>query len=375
MNTREPSIGVVLARPERTFYLAAGLRKRRFAVTYYNPESHDGDPYVKVEPRLLPVAARVLRTDHDVYLSSLFFVGPVCLYLNRLLRGRPYVLNVTGLKWQMFHDQARTRSLPFLFERVLYPFLLNRTLAGASRIVCNSRFAERSLAARYPRYRDRLRTVYNGIAFERYGSGQPAAIPGVGDHDRVVVCVTSLDFENKSKGLRLVTGAFAEVHKRLGDVKLVIAAKAGHGRYAEEIAFDLARGSLRDSVVLLCNHPAVSDLLARSEAFVYATPNDSNDSLPRALLEAQAAGLPAVTTDTVGCPEVVRDGVTGFVVRYDAAAIAEKLLTLLENEGLRREFRAAARRWIPSAFSWDQMAEGYAEVFREVARETSARNH
>ncbi len=375
MTTRELSIGIVLARPERTFYLATALRSRGFKVTFYNSESHHGDPYVKVDPRLRPVAARVLRTDHDVYLSSLFFIGPVSLYLNRLLRRRPYVLNVTGLKWQMFRDQARTKPFPSFFEKGLYPFLLDRTLAGASRIVCNSRFAERSLAARYPRYRDRLRTVYNGVAFERYGSGQPAAIPGIGDDDRIIVCVTSLDFENKSKGLRLVTDAFAEVRKRLAGVKLVIAAKAGHGRYAEEVAFDLARGPSRDSVVLLLNHPAVSDLLARSEAFVYATPNDSNDSLPRALLEAQAAGLPVVATDTVGCPEVVRDGVTGFVVRYDAAAIAEKLLTLLENEGLRRELGTAARKWIPSAFSWDQMADGYAEVFREVARETPARNH
>jgi glycosyltransferase involved in cell wall biosynthesis len=99
---------------------------------------------------------------------------------------------------------------------------------------------------------------------------------------------------------------------------------------------------------------------------VYATPSNSNDSLPRALLEAQSAGLAAVTTNTTGCPEIVQDGKTGFVVPYEASLLAEKVLQLLEDTQLRGAMGRAAQEWIQHTFNWDQMADRYAQVFLEV---------
>ncbi|HJY81194.1 MAG TPA: glycosyltransferase family 4 protein, partial [Candidatus Binatia bacterium] len=92
-----------------------------------------------------------------------------------------------------------------------------------------------------------------------------------------------------------------------------------------------------------------------------------NDSLPRALLEAQSAGLPVVTTDTTGCPEIVRDGMTGFVVPYETEAMAEKIMQLIDNSPLRRELGRAAQQRIAQVFNWDQMADRYAEMFLEIA--------
>jgi len=74
-----------------------------------------------------------------------------------------------------------------------------------------------------------------------------------------------------------------------------------------------------------------------------------------------------VTTDTTGCPEIVHDGTTGFVVPYEAEAMAERIVQLMDKPGLRREWGRAAQQRIVQTFNWDGMADQYARVFLEVA--------
>ena len=59
------------------------------------------------------------------------------------------------------------------------------------------------------------------------------------------------------------------------------------------------------------------------------------EGLPRAVLEAMAAGRPVVATDTRGTRDLVVDGVTGFLVPCgDSAAAAEKIIELFDDTGL-----------------------------------------
>jgi glycosyltransferase involved in cell wall biosynthesis len=179
--------------------------------------------------------------------------------------------------------------------------------------------------------------------------------------------VTALNFENKSKGIHLVLDAFERVVAARPGVKLVVAAKTANDRYVREFETALRARPCRDAVIVFYNRRDIPDVLASSDIFVYATPPNSNDSLPRALLEAQAAGLPAVTTDTTGCPEIVVSGRTGFVVPYRAEAMADRILQLVDDPALCRELGKQAQERILDRFNWDQMAAGYARVFLEVA--------
>jgi glycosyltransferase involved in cell wall biosynthesis len=210
-------------------------------------------------------------------------------------------------------------------------------------------------------------TIYNGIEFDRYSSGQRIAIPGITPEAVTILCVTALNFENKSKGLTLVLDAFERVLASRKNVKLVIAAKSASQRYTHEAEATLHARPSRDSVILLFNRRDVPDLLASGDIFVYATPANSNDSLPRALLEAQCAGLPVVTTNTTGCPKIVLDGKTGFVASYDAAVMAERIVQLVDDSGLRGRLGHNAQEWVRRRFSWRQMACAYAKIFLEIA--------
>lgn len=376
MARSKPDIGIFMARPDRSLYMAGSLRELGFEVVHYNTTGYQNDSFVPVE-KGFPAALRhvLCRTDHAVYFTSLSFIPSLCLYVNRLLRGRPYVFNYTGVKWEMFRDRASKRPFSAVWERYVYPFLMDRVFAGASKIVCNSRFLEEYVSSRFPRYRSKLLTIYNGIEFDRYSSGHQIAIPGVNAGDLTLLCVTALNFDNKSKGLQLVLDAFEQVWAKRKNVKLVIAAKASTERYTNEAEAALRTRPCRESVVLLFNRRDIPDLLASSDVFVYATPANSNDSLPRALLEAQSAGLPVVATKTTGCPEIVLDGKTGFMVSYDAAAMAERILQLVDAPALRRELGSHAQEWIQRRFTWRQMASAYAELFVEIAERQSVRRY
>ncbi|MGH7797287.1 MAG: glycosyltransferase family 4 protein [Candidatus Binatia bacterium] len=368
MAGQKPSVGIFLARPDRSFHMARKLREKGFNIIHYNTVGYKDDSYVKV--RGGPIAALahlLLRTNNDIYFTSLGFVPSTWLYLNKRLRRKPYVFNATGLRWETFYDRSSRKPFSSFFSHQFYPFLLHCTFAGASRIVCNSHFLERTLSIHYPKYKERLLTIYNGIEFDRYASGRRRPLPGVDKGDLILLCVTALNFKNKSKGLQIVMDAFDHVRAKRKDAKLVISAKTSNPLYQKEAESYLESKPWRDSVTLMYNHSDIPDLLASGDIFVYATPNNSNDSLPRALLEAQSAGLPVVTTDTSGCPEIVRDGKTGFVVPYEASAMAERILQLMDSPQLRLDMGREAQEWIRQRFNWDQMASAYAKVFLEVA--------
>jgi glycosyltransferase involved in cell wall biosynthesis len=73
---------------------------------------------------------------------------------------------------------------------------------------------------------------------------------------------------------------------------------------------------------------------------------------PRILLEALAAGLPAVTTDRATIRETVVDGESGYVLPDPApSALAESVLTLLRDTKLRERMSRAARRRYLEAFT------------------------
>ena len=359
-----PSVGLFWGRPDRGHRLAQGLRARGFPVTHYNTRAPDGTAFVPLRGAFLADCAHLLRTDHDVYLASLTYVPALCVWVNHRLRGKPYVFNATAVPWAMYRDRARGKPLPVVFAGGVYPAMIRLILSGASRIVCNSRFVAGQLGVRFRAYRPKITTIYNGIDAERFTATAPRRHgPGA----PTVLCVTTLNFDDKARGIEVVLDAFGRVHARHPAARLVVAAKASHHRYADRVEACLAARPWRDAVRMHLNSPRVPELMAASDVFAFATAPDSNDSLPRVLLEAQAAGLPCVVTGTTGCGEAVADGVSGFVVDYDAAAMADALDTLVRDPGLRRRFGDAGRDRVARLFGWDVMADAYAAVFRDVA--------
>jgi glycosyltransferase involved in cell wall biosynthesis len=360
-----PDIGIFFGRPERSHILAQKLRTQGFQVTLYNRRGLPGT-FVFVRYAFLPAFFRLFSTHHQIYLTSLSFVPSLSLCLNRAVRGLPYVFNATGLKSAMYRDRSAQWPLPQLAERWVYPSLMNRVLAGASRIICNSRYLQAKLQSQFPGYAHKMITIYNGIEFDLFASGRRILIEDIAADAPKLLATMTWDYEGKAAGAALLIDAMGLITESYPEARLIIAAKTNHPRYAQGIEDYLATRPWRSSIKILYNQANVTDLLASSDIFVYATPAESNDSLPRALLEAHAAGLPIVTTATAGCPEIVEDTVTGFLVPYDAKALAGRVVDLLRDPCKRQQLGKSGRERVRELFSWDRMGEAYADLFLEI---------
>jgi len=92
-----------------------------------------------------------------------------------------------------------------------------------------------------------------------------------------------------------------------------------------------------------------------------------NEGTPVALVEAAAAGVPAVATRVGGVPSVVEDGATGVLVAPgDVAAIASAVVSLLRDPGRRRAMGAAARKRAASRFSDARLLADLRALYADV---------
>jgi len=91
------------------------------------------------------------------------------------------------------------------------------------------------------------------------------------------------------------------------------------------------------------------------------------EGLPNVALEASAAGLPVVATAVGGTPEVVRDGLTGYLVPPgEPVMLAERIHELAINSSRRREQGEAGRRFMQDRFSFAAQAEAYQRLFEKL---------
>lgn len=97
-----------------------------------------------------------------------------------------------------------------------------------------------------------------------------------------------------------------------------------------------------------------------------------NEGMPYSLIEAALAGRPAVTTAAGSAPEVVLDGITGFVTAASSHSLAEAVKRLLRDQPLREQMgvRAAARA--RHEFSAARLIRDVSQLYEEVAAETRA---
>ena len=91
------------------------------------------------------------------------------------------------------------------------------------------------------------------------------------------------------------------------------------------------------------------------------------EGLPKALLEAAACGLPIVTTDAVGCREVVRNGDNGLLVPVgDTQALAQALHILIADADLRKRMGKESRARAEREFSSERVVSETLAVYRSL---------
>jgi glycosyltransferase involved in cell wall biosynthesis len=110
-------------------------------------------------------------------------------------------------------------------------------------------------------------------------------------------------------------------------------------------------------------------LLENSDVLVFPTKYPF-EGHPYVILEAMAVGLPIISTN-IGCiPEMVENGVNGFLIEPgDVEGLAEKVCLLLADEALRRRMGQASRERFLAEFTFEKFSERIRAVFGETLEE------
>jgi glycosyltransferase involved in cell wall biosynthesis len=156
--------------------------------------------------------------------------------------------------------------------------------------------------------------------------------------------------------------AFRIVVARSRRVRLVI---VGSGPLEDELRRMQADLGLAGSVSFLGTRSDVPALLQAADAFVMSS---SWEGTPMALLEASAAGLPAVATDVGGIGEVIRHQETGFLVEPgspDALAAAMLRMCALDAE-VRLAMGLAARDYVRNNYGIGEIANRWEHLYSRL---------
>lgn len=167
----------------------------------------------------------------------------------------------------------------------------------------------------------------------------------------------------RSKGLDLAVAALRQVRAGGLDATLTVVGEADAANPRALTPDDCASLAAEPGVIWLGRRDDVAALLADHHLFVL--PSRGGEGLPRALLEAAAAGRPALVTAVPGCRDFVEDGVTGFIVPPEdpgalAAAIGRAAGADLAAMG------AAARLRVEREASLGEVAGRVVDVYRRL---------
>lgn len=209
---------------------------------------------------------------------------------------------------------------------------------------------------------DRIRIVHDGVDVERISQLQPANVHAelyLPTHAPIVGNVAALA---PHKGHQHLIDAAALVVRDVPDARFVI---VGDGEQREPLARQIRDKHLERHVFLAGFRNDVLELMRGFDLFAAAP---IHEGMCLALVDAMAAGKPAVATRAGGIPEVMLDGITGYLVEpRDHEALAERLVVLLKNGLLRRQMGDAALERAREHFTVEKMVAGVQAVYAGLA--------
>lgn len=299
---------------------------------------------VNLDPRIIgPVRSFLEGRRFDVFhLHEPFlgFIGPAFLRLGQ------------GVKVGTFHTWREGIHVPYV---AFWPLIRywNRRLHGR---IAVSEAARRTISTYVPAD---YRIIPNGVDFERFACAGNSVPAHLDDSRPTVLYVGRIEAR---KGIPYLLQAFALLKQRLPQARLVI----------------VGEGGLRQSYMRLAENMGLEDVsfegyvaaerlpsyYRRADAF--CSPSTVNESFGITLLEAMAAGAPAVATTINGSNTLGEDGVTGLLVPpKDPPAMALALERLLEDRALAVELARAAQERARQ-FDWEKIALNLLAYYEEL---------
>ena len=141
---------------------------------------------------------------------------------------------------------------------------------------------------------------------------------------------------------------------------------AGDGQYKEKILSKLGKYENFHWLGSLQYPEKVREFLSEIDVYALIT---GMDLAPLTLKEAQLMEKPVIATNVGGNPEMMKDGITGYLVEEgNSDELFEKIELLLNNEKLCLEYGSNGRKFIKEKFSMDASAKNLIEILNKYVK-------
>lgn len=145
----------------------------------------------------------------------------------------------------------------------------------------------------------------------------------------------------------------------------------GIGERLEDIRAMVVQKKLDKHIIFTGYRKNVPELLAGSDVFVFAS---KIEGVPGALLEAGMQAVPTVAVSTGGVRETLINGQTGILLEeYNSTAFSQAIVSLLEDESMRRRFGDNGKKFILENFSLQSALRNFENLYAEVLKEKNQR--
>ena len=287
--------------------------------------------------------ANMLRREHASLLHAHFGLDaleawPVAraLQLPMLVTLHGYDININREWWEAGHGGSAMRDYPArLLELAKQPRVHFIAVSEAIR--------RRAMSCGIPE--KKITVGYIGVDTSKFAPGGPPIV----ERERRVLFIGRLV---EKKGCEYLLKAFARVQSVISDAFLIVVGDGPLRAPLQELAHYLGlqvkfRGA-RSSVEIWQEFQLAKALCLPS----ITAENGDAEGLGIVLLEAQASGVPVVTSAHGGSTEGISDGVTGFTFRErDVSTLSAHLISLLTDDNIARSMSAAGPEFIAQKFA------------------------
>ncbi len=208
--------------------------------------------------------------------------------------------------------------------------------------------------------------IPNGIPLETYTTPRVKrdawrAEEGFEQSDLLFVTIGRPD---PQKNHSLAIQALERVRVNHQDAFLLIVGRRASAETQRELD-KLARAcGVADRVRFLGSRTDIPEILSAADVFMLSSDYEGN---PLTVMEAMAAGRPVVSTAVGGVPELVQEGVTGFLAPAGDAQRLAGAMSKLSDAALRRSMGEAGARRAVERFGVSKMADSYGALYEKLA--------
>lgn len=241
-----------------------------------------------------------------------------------------------------------------ILSKLSYLFRLKSSLAKARSIVTVSNFVKKELVEKLNVNPRKIKTIYSGLPDMSKGGDFPKELAGF----KYILNNSGIDIRKNQD--RLIE-AFAIVHKKVGDIKLVITGE--NKRIENNLEILIKKLNLSGSVIFT-GYVDDKTLAAIIKSAVLVCYPSLSEGFGFPILEAFSLGVPVISSNTSSIPEIA-GGAAILVDPNDPKLIADAILRVLNDNKLADKLKNLGLERVKD-FSWEESANEYLDLYHHI---------